>query len=469
MHRLVSLATRNWMKVNAELHHWTVSGLRLLADEFSFIAVQDSGKQQSYLSHALVIWWHGRESSTQDPAACRLAHKLYWFCRSAFELEYAGKLLSVSVPCFAQNYGSLNMRTVNAKYCLAEVYSVLGYDERAQTLLEAMPSLTELALPEESGITQSLSCFLTAFEAHGMTTFKSFGYYSKALDLAKETSTKWLMFSMMDSLASAELHLGHHNHAYEILRDVLGVLQLTAGCELSEGLQTYLLDARSMRRKKSPVETMRHLKVVSGVINHLTGADVDEYKRLIGTITVLVEVEKYEEALKLYQVFIKTQSQPTLYVTVFQDLSRTMAMVEQEFLKSQKPRRSQKLLKLAIFAQGVLDIEGISVDELLAQVRKQEQASNHACEETALDDDEETEQDEQQEQASNWTYNSRDSNNDDKIEQRMQQAQAPKQSDEEADPKDDVVNDSSLVIQDLTERMSTMLPNYLSLNDRLAP
>jgi hypothetical protein len=76
MHRLVHLATRNWLRLSSEFDSWAISCLKLMLEEFPFGEYGTLDTCELYLPHANAALSYKQLSSANDVYRAHLAYRM---------------------------------------------------------------------------------------------------------------------------------------------------------------------------------------------------------------------------------------------------------------------------------------------------------------------------------------------------------------------------------------------------------
>lgn len=82
MHRLVHLATRNWLKIHGRFKAWAEISLRTVSEKFPPAGPETLDLCDSYLPHAQAVYAYGQYSAKEDYSEADLAEKLSWYFKT---------------------------------------------------------------------------------------------------------------------------------------------------------------------------------------------------------------------------------------------------------------------------------------------------------------------------------------------------------------------------------------------------
>lgn len=82
MHRLVHLATRNWLKIHGRFKAWAEISLRTVSEKFPPAGPETLDLCDLYLPHAQAVYAYGQYSSKEDHSQGDLAEKLSWYFKT---------------------------------------------------------------------------------------------------------------------------------------------------------------------------------------------------------------------------------------------------------------------------------------------------------------------------------------------------------------------------------------------------
>ena len=91
MHRLVHLATRNWLKTHGRFKAWAQISLRMISEKFPPAGPETLDLCDTYLSHAQAVYAYGQYSAKEDYSQADLAQKLsgYFKTRGSYHTAVA--------------------------------------------------------------------------------------------------------------------------------------------------------------------------------------------------------------------------------------------------------------------------------------------------------------------------------------------------------------------------------------------
>jgi tetratricopeptide (TPR) repeat protein len=235
MHRLVYLATRNWLRLNGTFGDWAKRCLTLVSDKFPPGEHGTLDTCDLYLPHAQAILSYEGFSTADNNSRARLAHKVSYYLRNRGLFAPAHGRANQAVQWRQMTLGSEHLDTLASVDNLARVLHLLGSYEEAQKMQRRVLELREKVLgPEHPDTLASMNNLARVLFRQGKFDEATEGMYRRVLELR----TKVLGPEHPDTLASMNnlaqmLHRQgkHNNVAEEMHRRVLELRTKVLGPE----------------------------------------------------------------------------------------------------------------------------------------------------------------------------------------------------------------------------------------------
>lgn len=321
IHRLVHLATRNWLRINRELDKWTSKAIAIMNDKIpNSYTHENEAKWVAYAPHALTLLVSHQLSTTSDsslpatqfssmPAEKKIDAEVKLRIATldrliyAHEFQIALPIACTAVASYKTIFGSEHEITLNSLMYQASILEGLkDYDEAEAILRQVIHSIEKCLGPDDS------------------TTLKNYGALAMVLYKAKnyEESEKWIRRALAGKikilgcghmetlksryyLAALLSDQGKDKEAGEAMSQVLHE------CEKSLGLQNpYTLavryDLATFWLKQGKTEAAE--KIMREALEEMDRAMMPEDLHNLGSIRDLARTlqreRRYDVALQLY-------------------------------------------------------------------------------------------------------------------------------------------------------------------------
>ncbi|MCJ1271298.1 hypothetical protein MMC22_011198 [Lobaria immixta] len=134
LHRLIYLATRNWLNVTGELNSWTRKALVLLSQLFPDGTYENREIWTAYLPHALTVLNSDQLPASENIAQAALEFDVSWAFRQKGDYNQAERMAQRSLDLREKVLGKKNLQTLSSLSSLAIMLSYQGKDEEAGKL-----------------------------------------------------------------------------------------------------------------------------------------------------------------------------------------------------------------------------------------------------------------------------------------------------------------------------------------------
>jgi len=229
MHRLVRLATRNWLKIQHTLLEWTEKTFRQLVLVFPFINWTTKGVWDLYMPHAQVLCDSGisKDLAERYGLLLRMSICLNW----TGKYNEALKAIEAAVDWRKKVFGEDHSETIAAYFQYAVILITVGRLTEAEELLRLVVDWEKRNLgPEHDRSLESLYRL-------GSTYFEQCRYRDAEELFSELVTARMKAFGRhngdtlrsMDYLARTYLHLGRYDEAEELQLKVFGEMRALLG------------------------------------------------------------------------------------------------------------------------------------------------------------------------------------------------------------------------------------------------
>ena len=193
LHRLVYLATRNWMNRNGELDSWTRKALVLLSDRFPFAKFENQEIWMPYLPHARIVLNSNHLPASENIAQATLLYKVSNALQQKGDYDSAETMAQKSFDLRKEVLGKNHVDTLRSLSSIRSVLWRQGKNEKADKVFrQALNDFEEILGKEDLDTLACLSRLALVLTDQGK--------YEEAEDLHRQ------------ALSDYEKTLGIENH-----------------------------------------------------------------------------------------------------------------------------------------------------------------------------------------------------------------------------------------------------------------
>ena len=152
MHRLVHLATRNWLKIHGRFKAWAEISLRMVSEEFPPVGPETIDLCDLYLPHAQAVYAYGQYSAKEDHSQGDLAEKLSWYFKARGSYHTAVALAEEAVRSRKEDK-KVNERTYDMSVeNLNEILRAQSHASDNDTYQQLLPRWEKLCIDWEKSV-----------------------------------------------------------------------------------------------------------------------------------------------------------------------------------------------------------------------------------------------------------------------------------------------------------------------------
>ena len=248
MHRLVYLATRNWMNMNEELDSWTQKALVLLSQLFPHPKFENQEIWMAYLPHARIVLNSDHLPASENIAQATLLHKVSQAHQGKGDYNSAETMAQKCLDLRKEVLGEKHVDTLYSLRNLGIVFWRQGKNKQAEKITrQALKDFEEILGKEDSSALASINGLANVLYNQGK--------YEEAKNLHQQ------------ALSAREKILGkEHPDTLDSVNNLALALQEQGEYEATENLHRRALSAREKILGKEHPDTLYSVKNLANVL-----------------------------------------------------------------------------------------------------------------------------------------------------------------------------------------------------------
>ena len=304
LHRLVYLATRNWLNINKELEFWTGEALVLLSELFPTDIYENQEIGMAYLPHAHTVLNSAQLPAKENIAQASLLFNVSWALQEKGDYNLAEIMAQRCLDLRQKFLGEKHYETLLSLSNLGKVLWRKGENEKAEDIhQQALNSFEEMLGKDHPFTIRSLGSLALVLGNQGKYDAAE-ELYRQVLSAYEKTPGKEHFDTLrnVNNLGNVLAAQGKYEAAEALHRQALSVREKTLGKEHPDTLRSVdnLGLVLSYQGKYEEAEKL-HRQALSGRERLLGEEHHDTLVSVWGLADLFASQRQYQTALQLYQ------------------------------------------------------------------------------------------------------------------------------------------------------------------------